>query len=267
MKATIAIYYFLILILVVGAFASMAQNDYGMQIIGYTCVAFAVSFFYSSVKIIRYQGFKRQTILSIIELVSLIIIAIIFSLRVFFIRFPFIELVFAIAGLAIMVRFSFLVVNIVKTTWNENRLLCVYSTFFYLSIIFYTSSMVIVIINPAFSEPLGGLGFGFLLLYLGGGLYYRNLFYKGEKYSALNYLNRFSTKSILMMAVYVLFTMYMGLTKFDLIPKLYSSEYPQAYLKLVNEAESGKEKPVEGKFKHEKFKAKYDEFVEKSKSN
>lgn len=123
--------------------------------------------------------------------------------------------------------------------------------------------MVIVIINPTFSEPLGGLGFGFLLLYLGGGFYYRNLFYKGEKYSALNYLNRFSTKSILMMAVYVLFTFYMGLTMFDMIPKLYSSEYPQAYLKLVNDAESGKEKAVNGKFKHEIFKEKYDALLNK----
>lgn len=127
--------------------------------------------------------------------------------------------------------------------------------------------MVIVIINPAFSEPLGGLGFGFLLLYLGGGFYHRNLFYKGEKYSALNYLNRFSTKSILMMAVYVLFTIYMGLTKFYLIPKLHSSEYPQTYLNLVNEAESGKEKAVNGKYKHEIFKEKYDEFVAKNKKD
>lgn len=245
----------------------MAQNDYGMQIIGYTCLVFAYSFGYSTVKTIRYQGFNSKAILSLIELFSLIIIAVIFSLRVFFIRFPFIEIVFALAGFTIMVRFSFLVLNIVKSTWNENRLLCIYSTFFYLSIIFYTSSMVIVIINPAFSEPLGGLGFGFLLLYLGGGLYYRDLFYKGEKYSALNFLNRFSTKSILMMAVYILFTMYMGLTKFDLIPKLYSSEYPQAYLNLVKDAESGIEKKVDGKFKHEIFKAKYDEFVSKNKKD
>ena len=127
--------------------------------------------------------------------------------------------------------------------------------------------MVIVIINPALSEPMGGLGFGFLLLYLGGGFYYRNLFYKGEKYSALNYLNKFSTKSILMMAVYVLFTMYMGLTKFDLIPKLYSNEYPQTYLNLVNDAESGKEKTVNGKYNHERFKAKYDEFIAKNKKD
>ena len=58
------------------------------------------------------------------------------------------------------------------------------------------------------------------------------------------------------MAVYVLFTMYMGLTKFNLIPKLYSSEYPQTYLKLVKEAESGIDKPINGKYKHEIFKEK-----------
>lgn len=66
------------------------------------------------------------------------------------------------------------------------------------------------------------------------------------------------------MAVYVLFTMYMGLTKFDLIPKLYSNEYPQTYLKLVQEAESGLERPIDGKYKHEIFKEKYDRLVERS---
>ena len=264
MNKTIALYYLIVLTIIIGAFASMAQNNYGMQIMGYASLGFALSFGNSAFAIIKYKGISKKTALSLIELFSLIIIVIIFSLRIFYIRFPYIEVVFALAGIAIIIRFSFLVVDIVKTTWVENRLLCIYSTFFYFSIIFYTGSMVIVIINPALSEPLGGLGFGFLLLYLFGGFYHRNLFYKGEKYSALNYLNKFSTKSILMMAVYVLFTMYMGLTKFDLIPKLYSNEYPQTYLKLVQEAESGLERPIDGKYKHEIFKEKYDRLVERS---
>ena len=242
----------------------MAQNDYGMTIIGYTCIAFALSFGNTAFKTVKYSGINKKTAWSLIELVSLIIIAVIFSMRVFFIRFPFIELVFALAGLLLMIRFSLLIVSIIKTTWEESRILCINSTFYYLSVIFYTSSMVIVIINPLLSEPLGGLGFGFLILYLLGGLYYSKLFYKGEKYSALNYLNKFSTKSILIVAVYVLFTMYMGLTKFNLIPQLYSKEYPQIYLKLVQDAESGKEKPVNGKYKHELFKAEYDNFVKNS---
>jgi hypothetical protein len=48
------------------------------------------------------------------------------------------------------------------------------------------------------------------------------------------------------------------------LPKLYSDQFPQAYFKLVNNAETGKEKPVNGKYRHEEFKAMYDQFVERN---
>jgi len=63
------------------------------------------------------------------------------------------------------------------------------------------------------------------------------------------------------MTLFVLFTVYMGLTKFDILPKMYSDEYLQAYLELVKQAEGGAEKPVNGKYKHEEFKELYDQFV------
>jgi hypothetical protein len=45
---------------------------------------------------------------------------------------------------------------------------------------------------------------------------------------------------------------------------MYSDEFPQAYFNLVNQAETGNEKSVNGKFKHDEFKAKYDRFVERN---
>ena len=261
MNKTIAFYYLVVLCIVVGAFASMAQNDYGITMMGYACIALVISFTNSLIKVIRFEGINKRTLLSIIELVSLIVISSIFSFRVFLIQIPFAEIAFTLSGLLLIIRFTYLIAEIFKTTWNENRILCVFSSFFYLSIIFYTASMVIVIIDPRLSEPLGGTGFALLLLYLAGGLYFRNLFYKGEKFSVLNYLNRFSTKSILMISIYLLFTFYMGLSKFDLIPNLYTGEFPQAYIHLINQAEMGEENPVNGKFKHERFKENYDVFV------
>jgi hypothetical protein len=45
---------------------------------------------------------------------------------------------------------------------------------------------------------------------------------------------------------------------------MYTDEYPQAYFELVKQAESGKEKPVNGKYKHEEFKDMYDRFVSRN---
>jgi hypothetical protein len=42
-------------------------------------------------------------------------------------------------------------------------------------------------------------------------------------------------------------------TKIELVPELYSDEFPQSYFQLVKQAETGREVPVNGKFKHEVF--------------
>ena len=72
---------------------------------------------------------------------------------------------------------------------------------------------------------------------------------------------RFKDRSVVLLALFLLFTAYMGLTKIGAIPKMYSDEFPQAYFELVNKAESGQEKAVEGKYRHEAFKEMYDRFI------
>jgi hypothetical protein len=39
---------------------------------------------------------------------------------------------------------------------------------------------------------------------------------------------------------------------------MYSDEFPQAYFELVQQAELGKEQPINGKYRHEEFKEKYE---------
>ncbi len=63
------------------------------------------------------------------------------------------------------------------------------------------------------------------------------------------------------MALFVLFTVYMGLIKIDLLTKMFSDEYPQAYFQLVNRADEGLEDPLNGKYQHQEFKEMYDRFV------
>ena len=44
---------------------------------------------------------------------------------------------------------------------------------------------------------------------------------------------------------------------------MYTDEIPHAYIELINDAETGKEKAVDGKYKHELYKEAYDHFIEK----
>ncbi len=53
MKSYNTLYYLLTVLLIMGAFASMAQNSYGMQIISVVCIAFGLTIFnpvYPSIK-------------------------------------------------------------------------------------------------------------------------------------------------------------------------------------------------------------------------
>jgi hypothetical protein len=135
---------------------------------------------------------------------------------------------------------------------------------FYASIIFYTLSMVTVPFIPLLTEPLGGLAFFLVIVFAVLSFVKKKLMVEGEMVTGLNYIARFKDKAVLLMALFILFTSYMVLTKIGAIPKMYSDEYPQAYFELVNQAEMGKEKPVEGKYRHEEFKRKYDQFVERN---
>jgi hypothetical protein len=85
----------------------------------------------------------------------------------------------------------------------------------------------------------------------------------GEKVSGFTFVGRFKDRSVIVLSLFLLFTFYMGLTKVDVLPPMYSDEFPKSYFQLVNQAEKGLEKRADNKLKHEDFKEKYDRFVER----
>ncbi len=265
MKSRTIQYYFLILAIILGAFASMAQNDYGLKVMGLAALGFSFSFFAEAMN--RFVQKKKRTIenWNFMELLSLSVLSFVFFLRAFFIRFNNIEWVFTVAGVTLVILYGYRTFQNLKNTWNDNKKLTVITTAYFLSIIFYTLSMVVIVLDPVLSEPAGGLGFGFLLLFFAGNFMYKELYFAGEKYSVFRFLKRFVNKSALVLVIYVLFTFYIGLAKFRLIPQLYSSELPQGYIQLVSNAESGEEGPQAGKYRHEKFKENMDRFLERNK--
>lgn len=249
-------YYLLFVLLIFGAFASMAQNDYGIKILGAAASAFGLLFLLQLPAELRT---KRKTDgLVIAELSGLAIISIILSMRVFYIRFPFVEVVFGIAGLLLIASYMVRIIRAWSALQKKSATLAVLVILFLSSIASYIISMTLVPFIPGVAEPFGALGFFLLIVFLLGGLIKRKMLVEGERLSAFTYISRVRDRSIVLISLFVLFTAYMGLTKIGFIPKMYSDEFPQKYFELVDQAESGKEKPVEGKFRHEEFKKQYD---------
>jgi hypothetical protein len=248
-----------------GAFASMAQNDYGIKILGVVAVAFSVLFLSQLISFFSKKNQNRDNS-EAVELFSLILLSGILALRVFYIRFPFVELFFAGAGLLLVIVYIRKLVSSYKLNQTKSKSMAWLVLLFHASIIFYIVSMIAVAFIPSLSEPAGGAAFAMTLVFIIMSLIKKEIMVGNEKVSAFSFIARFKDSSILLITLFLLFTAYMGFTKIGVLPKMYSDEFPQAYFELVNQAETGKEQPVNGKFRHEEFKEKYDRFVERTAS-
>src|ERR1700712_4471045 len=103
MKSYNTIYYLLTVLLIMGGFASMAQNSYGLPIIGAVCMAFGLMFFIQFIQALRAKEPNRTE--QAIEFFVLFILALIFTLRTLQIYFPFIEWMFIAAAVVLALNY------------------------------------------------------------------------------------------------------------------------------------------------------------------
>lgn len=263
MRKYVTIYYLLCVVLILGAFAAMAQNGYGLVLLGVVAGAFAIVFLTQLVTYLDKNRQKRDYLI-LLEHVSLILISAILSLRIFYIRFMFVEEIFILSGLLLALVFLIRLVRNYQALVLKNKIMAWTISLFQVSIILYAVSMALAPLYPPLSEPAGILAFLALIMFTISGIINKDLIVDGEKQSVFNFVNRFRDHSIILIAVFLIFTGYMGLTKFGVVPRMYTDEYPQAYFQLVNKADAGLEDSVNGKYKHEDFKEMYDRFVSRN---
>ena len=262
MKQFNTLYYLLFVLLIMGAFASMAQNDYGITILGIVSFAFAFLFALQLVPMLTRK--EAWDIWTALELGYLCVLASIMGLRVFYIHFEFVEWIFGTAGAMLVVVYAMKLSQVYREIHGSNNQLSWLVVCFHSSIIFYTLSMVMVPFIPWLAEPAGAIGFALLIAFGVANYWKKNLLFKGEKISGLAFVGRFKDRSVVLLSLFLLFTLNMGFTKIGVLPKMYSDEFPQSYFELINQAETRQEKPLNGKYKHEDFKEMYDRFVERN---
>lgn len=261
MKQLNTLYYLLFVLLIMGAFASMAQNDYGITILGLVASAFALVFLsqlYAEIGRSQSKWMRRA------ELICLFLLSSVMAMRVFHFHFQYVELIFGAAGISLMTIYLRKVFSALVSLRKHGMVWALLIVGFYVSIVLYVLSMVAVALFPPVSEPSGMIAFGLLLLFIAGSIVNRNMLIDGEKVTSIQWLGKSNDSSMVLMTLFLIFSLYLGLTKINLLPKMYSDEYPQAYYELINKAESGKDRPVNGKYRHEQFKAAYDSFVKRN---
>jgi hypothetical protein len=262
MKKYNPLYYLLFILLVMGSFASMAQNSYGLKIIGGVAFAFGLLFLVQLIQIFRRK--EKQDDIAIAELSGLFLLSIILGLRVFYIHFPFVEWLFTTAGILLILVYLRKMIARFRELHPKNNTLALLLLAFHLSLVLFIISLVMTPFAPVISTAAGVAAFILLLGFIVMGYVKKELMVEGEEVSAFLAVRKFKDHSILIVTLFSLFSLYVGFNKVGLVPGVYSDEFPQSYYKLVEEAASGKEKQVNGKYRHEEFKDKYDEFLKRN---
>lgn len=259
MKKLNALYFLLFILLVMGAFASMAQNSYGLKIMGGVSFVFGLLFIVEFISLIRKE--EKKDLFLLAELLGLATIAVLFGLRIFYIHFNNVELLFTAAAILLMgiyLRKMLIRYNYFK---EKSKLLAILMIIFHLSIALFLLSLALVPFTATTAEYAGIGAFVLLLFFLVIGFLKKNMLMEGEKISAFTMVARFKDHSIIIASLIIMFSFYVGFNKIGILPGIYSDEFPKAYFELVNKATSNKEKPVDGKYKFEEFKKQYDQFM------
>lgn len=257
------LYYLLILLLITGAFASMAQNGYGIMLMGAVATAFSVLFLIQAFEYVQKNKEDKTKPFPLIELVSLGVLAGIISLRVFYIPFPYAELLFGLAGFSLFLVYAIKLGTIFPEIRKENRFLSWMVLLFFGSLSLFVLSLTITPFLPSLAELAGMAAFVLILIFTAASLVKNEVLYQGENVNALKIATRAEPRAVMLLSIFMLFSLYIGLTKVNLIPAVYSDEYPRAYFELVNRAESGEEEPEDGRYRHERFQEEYENFIEK----
>lgn len=263
MKNYNSVYYLLFILLVMGSFASMAQNSYGLKIMGGVAIAFGLVFM---LELISELGKKEnKDMYALGELVALILFAVIFGSRVFNIYFPNIEWIFAAAGAWLVFFYVRKLFIRYRRLVDRNQRLAWLGMLFHFSIILFLVSMIITPFIGQKAEWVGMAAFAFLLVFIICALVKRDDLVEGNPVSAMKMVMGYRDHSIVLALLFSLFSLFVAFNIAGLIPAIYSDEMPQAYYKLLNNSVSKQEKTADGKYKYNDFKKKYEQFLKHTK--
>lgn len=252
-------YYLLFILLVTGTFASMAQNSYGLKMIGGVAFVFALVFLAEFVTRIR-KG-KRKNFLVLAEPFCLFLLAVIFGFRVFYVYFPYVEYLFVTASLVLAVLFFVKMVRRFRDMKDKNMSLALLGLVFHVSIICFLTALAVTPFSLILADTAGTAGFVLLAIFVLAGLLKRKFSVDGEQVSPFGMVRVFPDHSIVIVTLFVLFSLYTGLNRLGILPGIYSDEFPRAYYTLVDDAASKDEKPVDGQYRYQKFMEQYQLFI------
>jgi hypothetical protein len=245
-----------------GLSAMMAKNGYGYTLMGLSCFGLAALYFARVTwKVIEdFSGMEMKDISVISELLLLAILISLFGFRTFYIKVPFSDIIFVSVCVLLIVDYSYIATETFNIVKKEDTRLAGIISYFFSALILFLISLGSRIINPTLSAVIGTLGFLTSVPFLISLLRKKKYDYSGKSITLFQFIVASRNKAGMLFLFFMFSGAYIGLANFKIIPAIENSDKPPAYIELINQAESGKDKPVNGKYQHELYKEAMDKF-------
>jgi hypothetical protein len=253
------------MVMVTGAFASMAQNNYGLKLIGFSCAGFAFLFLFEALfdwkKKFELSALART--LNFIELIVLGGLATLLSFRSLFIDFNGASTLFTVLLIILTSLYVSYLLRSIGRWWSKSKSLSKGLILYFLVLIFFLISSILAIGLHNLSYLIGTIGMVCLLAFIVWVILSRRILVDGESTSIVAHIWKMRNKSIVVLVASLVVGLYFALNRSNFIPPLYTSEKPAGYLELVKQSEEGKEKTDEDGKLYKLFDDRYQSFIRK----
>ena len=253
MNRTITIYFLLFMLLVTGAFASMAQNNYGFIIIGVVSICFALFFLFQLLR--KFSGKGNRSVASIAELSALTVLAMSAAVNAFHIRVPFLN--YAAMAAALVLAWVYLGSLLRRMGKGKGS---AWDILYYAGVLLFLLSYALGSFFPGLSMYVDGVAFACLLIFLVGRMIVPIVRSGWSMEHVLEQIGGFRNRSFLVASLFFFMALYSFAVRAGALPPLYSNAYPKVFFDMT-----GSGKVPEGGNRTAtsptQFKDAYDRFV------
>ena len=265
MKRYATIYYLLFVLLVMGAFASMAQNAYGLKICGIACLGFALTFLHEIFFAPRPADDQLVAPwLLYAELTFLSVIALVFLLRNFSTDLPFSDTLLIISLTSLLLLFLYHAILQLKIARRHQIKLVYLTALYYGAVLFFMLSILSTVVLPGLAINLALVAIVLVFVFAALTLVFKDFTINDESISIWQYIRQMKNKSAILLIACMLISGYSLLNSAGVLPSFYYGT-PKGYQNLVNVNNAAGD--PEGKEKQREFKERYEEFTRKHGAN
>jgi hypothetical protein len=262
MNRYLTIFFLLFMLLVMGAFASMAQNNYGFAMLGWVSLGFALVFLYQLIK--KLTGKKAYSKSSVAELLGLITLTALFSLDNFHIPVPYSTYLATAAAILLVLVYAGNLRDAIQKPVSDGNSNKSWIIAYYAGVILFLLSFAISPFLPQIGIFTGGGAFILLLVFIFGSFLLPGLRKGWEHNHALHIINGFRDRSFILACIFFLMALYGSAVRIGWLPPLYSDAYPKVFFDMGSRLEPGSGSSTRTDLSQSEFKEKYERFVERN---